>query len=551
MINSSTNDCLTKLTKHYQTIKNINLRDLFSEDANRFDKFNMEFENILLDYSKNHLTLETIKLLTEFAKEKKLSQKIDDMFSGKNINITEKRAVLHSALRDKSDVPIYVEETNVTPLIKAVLNKMDKFCADFHSGKFTGYTGKKFNTIVNIGIGGSDLGPAMVCKALKPYRVEGMNSYFVSNVDGSHLAEVLKEIDAETTLFIIASKTFTTQETITNALSARDWFLNQSSSNTEHVAKHFVALSTNRDEVIKFGINPDNMFEFWDWVGGRYSLWSAIGLSIALYIGFDNFNNLLEGAYLMDVHFRTAPFESNIPVLLALIGFWYINFFGAKTHVVIPYDQYLEYLPDFIQQLDMESNGKSIDINGNKVDYPTGSVIWGKPGTNAQHSFFQLIHQGTQLIPCDFLAPVFSHNEIGDHHQKLISNFFAQTEALMMGKSKEEVISELQANGLTNDEIKFLAPHKVFEGNKPTNTIFYNKLTPSILGSLIAMYEHKVFVQGVLWNINSFDQWGVELGKQLAKVILPELSSTSVVGVHDSSTIGLINFYRNKHGKSR
>ncbi len=539
-----------ELQLHCAKMKNIHMRDLFAADENRFDKFHVEFDGILLDYSKNIIKDETMRLLFNLARERQLGDWIEKMFSGEKINFTENRAVLHTALRNMSDEPVYVEGKNVMPGVKSVLQHMKEFTRRVHSGEWTGYTGKKITDIVNIGIGGSDLGPAMVCKALKHYAVEGIEAHFVSNVDGTHIAETIKELNPETTLFIIASKTFTTLETLTNANTAKNWFLEHCDGKREYIEKHFVALSTNSESVREFGINTDNMFEFWDWVGGRYSLWSAIGLSISLYIGFDNFEKLLKGAYMMDVHFRTAPFETNIPIILGLLGIWYQNFFGTKTHAIIAYDQYLEFFTDFLQQLEMESNGKYIDRNGEEVDYSTGTVVWGKPGTNAQHSFFQLIHQGTQMIPADFLAPVHSLNPIGDHHDKLISNFLAQTEALMTGKTKEQALAELKATGMDKDTIAKLLPHKVFKGNKPTNSIFINKISPENLGKIIAIYEHKVFVQGIIWNINSFDQWGVELGKQLAKAILPELSVDISDKKHDASTNALINYYyKNKWEK--
>jgi glucose-6-phosphate isomerase len=466
------------------------------------------------------------------------------MFYGEKINSTEKRAVLHTALRNKSGKPVYVDGKDVMPEIQNVKAKMRLFAEKVHSGEWKGYTGKKINTIVNIGIGGSDLGPAMVCDALESYSIPEMNIHFVSNVDGTDIFRTLKKIDPETTLFIIASKTFTTQETLTNANTAKAWFLEQNNVAENDVAKHFIALSTNRSSVETFGIDPENMFEFWDWVGGRYSLWSSIGMSIALYLGYDNYAKLLSGAYDIDVHFRETDFHKNIPVLMALLGVWYQNFFNTKTHAVIPYEQYLNRFPEYLQQLDMESNGKRIDKESNEIDYTTGSIVFGTAGTNSQHSFFQLIHQGTQIIPVDFIAGVHSNNEIGLHHKILLSNFLAQTEALMKGKSKDEAIKELQKEGKSEDEIELLAEHKVFPGNKPTNSILYNKLCPRTLGSLIAIYEHKVFVQGILWNINSFDQWGVELGKQLAKSILPELDSDAVIQNHDSSTNGLINYIK-------
>ena len=467
----------------------------------------------------------------------------EKMFNGERINETEDRAVLHTALRNRINIPVCVNDKNVMPEVKAVLSKMKDFSEKIISGEWKGFTGKKITDIVNIGIGGSDLGPVMVTECLRPYAKEGLEVHFVSNVDGTHISETLKRLDPETTLFLIASKTFTTQETMTNAFSAREWFL-KSAKDPTYVAKHFVALSTNIEKVEEFGIDKDNMFVFWDWVGGRYSLWSAIGLSIACYIGFENYAELLQGAFEMDSHFRESPFERNIPVILALIGIWYNNFFGAQTEVILPYDQYMHRFPAYFQQGNMESNGKSVDRNGNKVNYQTGPVIWGEPGTNGQHAFYQLIHQGTKIIPADFLAPAISHNRIGEHHNILLSNFFAQTEALLNGKTKEEVIEELKRDGMGDDEIRKLYPHKVFEGNRPTNSILFSKLTPRALGSLIAMYEHKIFVQGVVWNIFSFDQWGVELGKQLAKKILPELEDDKPIESHDSSTNGLINAFK-------
>ena len=543
MKNITETETWKKLEVHFNEMSRNSMRELFDKDADRFNKYTIAFNEILLDYSKNIISDETMSLLLKLCVEADVKQRIDDMFGGRKINNTENRAVLHTALRNRSNEPVYVDSMDIMSHINSVLNHMREFCNDIHNGNRLGYSGKKITDIVNIGIGGSDLGPAMVCRALKPYAISGMNVHFVSNVDSTHLSEILTTLNSETTLFIIASKTFTTQETITNAVSARAWFLSQCGNNTDFIGKHFVALSTNIKAVTEFGINPGNMFEFWDWVGGRYSLWSAIGLSIALYIGFDNFAELLNGAYEMDVHFRTAPYARNIPVILAMLGIWYGNFFDARTQAIIPYDQHLEYFTDFLQQLDMESNGKSTNRDGIDLNYATGPVIWGKPGTNAQHSFFQLLHQGTQMIPADFLASINCHNDIGSHHNILIANFLAQTEALMNGKNADEVIAELKAEGKTDEEIKKILPFKIFKGNKPTNTIFYKLLTPGNLGSIIAMYEHKVFVQGIVWNINSFDQWGVELGKQLAKKILPELGAVTAIDNHDSSTNGLINYY--------
>ncbi len=534
-----------KLTKHYQEMKNEHLRDLFRLDPYRFDKFSIKWEDFLLDFSKNIINYNTLLLLTELANERNLLGMIKSMFAGDKINTTEKRAVLHIALRNSSINQIKVDGWDIMPQVEMVLNQMKNFVDAIHRGEKRGCTGMPITDIVNIGIGGSDLGPMMVCNALKKYSKPGMSVHFISNIDGTQISEVLKRLNPATTLFIIASKTFTTQETLVNANTAKRWFLQGIAKHQEDVSKHFVAISTNEDAVKQFGINPENMFGFWSWVGGRYSLWSAIGLSIALYLGMDKFEELLEGAHEMDQHFLNTPFESNIPVILALMGVWYTDFFNTKTHAIIPYDQYLEFFPDYLQQLDMESNGKSVTKEGVEVSYPTGPVIWGKPGTNAQHSFFQLIHQGTQMIPADFIAPVESLHKVGEHHDILISNFLAQTEALMKGKTEVEAKEELLESGIDNRLIKDLLPHKVFRGNKPTNTIFFKKLTPKNLGSLIAMYEHKVFVQGVIWGINSFDQWGVELGKQLANKILPELRNEEKISTHDVSTNNLINYYKN------
>lgn len=534
------------LQAHFNTIEHAQMRDLFKKDEKRFEKFSLEFNNILVDYSKNRITEETLSLLQSLAKERNLKEAIEAMFTGKKINNTENRAVLHTALRNRSNNPILVDGEDVMPGINAVLEKMKGFCEKVRSGAWKGYTGKAVTDIVNIGIGGSDLGPYMVTEALKPYAQKGLNIHFVSNVDGTHIAETLKKINAETTLFIVASKTFTTQETLTNAESAKRWFL-ESAKDEAAVAKHFVALSTNAKAVSAFGIDTNNMFEFWDWVGGRYSLCSAIGLPIAVYIGFDNFEKMLQGAHDMDVHFRNADFDKNIPVILALLGVWYNNFFGADSHAILPYDQYMHRFAAYFQQGDMESNGKGVTKSGETIDYSTGPIIWGEPGTNGQHAFYQLIHQGTKLIPCDFLAPVQTQNPIGDHHEKLLANFFAQTEALMKGKTAIEAQSELIAAKLPDAEIEQLTPHKVFSGNRPTNSIFFKKLTPATLGSLLAMYEHKIYVQSVIWDVNAFDQWGVELGKQLANKILPELKSADKITSHDASTNGLIEFYkRNK-----
>ncbi len=531
------------LTKHKAELADTSIKDLFKNDAERFNKFSVNFEDILVDYSKNLLTDKTKAALIALANECELDDAIERMFTGDTINKTENRSVLHVALRNRSNSPIAVDGKDVMPDVNAVLEKMKGFSEKVISGKWKGYSNKAITDVVNIGIGGSDLGPVMVTETLKSYKNQ-LNLHFVSNVDGTHIAEVFKKINPETTLFLIASKTFTTQETMANAHSARDWFLANGGS-AESVAKHFVAVSTNEKLVTAFGIDAQNMFGFWDWVGGRYSLWSAIGLSIILSIGFDNFIELLEGAHAMDKHFRTADFNENIPVILALLGIWYNNFYGAETQAILPYDQYMHRFAAYFQQGDMESNGKYVGRDGKAVDYQTGPVIWGEPGTNGQHAFYQLIHQGTKLIPADFLAPAVSHNPLGNHHTLLLSNFFAQTEALMNGKTLEEVEAEFVKVGKTQAEIDELAPFKVFKGNRPTNSILFKQLTPRTLGSLVAMYEHKIFVQGVIWNIFSFDQWGVELGKQLANQILPELSGNEEVTSHDSSTNGLINAYKN------
>ncbi|MBC8155294.1 MAG: glucose-6-phosphate isomerase [Bacteroidetes bacterium] len=536
-----------KLQAHYEQTKDQHLRDLFAGDPNRFTTFSRQFEDTLLDFSKNRITPETFTLLLELAREANLPDAIEKMFTGDAINATEGRAVLHTALRNRSNTPVLVDGADVMPDINDVLTHMKSFADRIGSGAWKGYTGKAITDIVNIGIGGSDLGPVMVTEALKPYALPHLRVHYVSNVDGAHIYEALQAVDPETTLFMIASKTFTTQETMTNAHSARDWFL-EHGGNDGDVARHFVALSTNRDAVTTFGIDPENMFGFWDWVGGRYSLWSAIGLSIACYIGFDKFEQLLAGGHAMDNHFRTAPLEENLPVILGVIGIWYNNFFGAQTEAILPYDQYLHRFAAYFQQGDMESNGKSTDRNGNPVDYQTGPIIWGEPGTNGQHAFYQLIHQGSKLIPCDFIAPVVSHRPMGNHHNLLMSNFFAQTEALMNGKTTEEAADELQNAGKSEAEIAFLAPFKMFSGNRPTNSIVLKQITPYSLGSLIALYEHKIFTQGVIWNIFSFDQWGVELGKQLASRIVPELTTTETVTNHDSSTNGLINYYKQHRG---
>jgi glucose-6-phosphate isomerase len=542
-VNPTQTPAWQKLRQHFESTRNVQMADLFAQNPGRYGQFALCFEDMLADVSKNILTDETLPLLRELADQCRLPEAIEALFTGKAINATEGRAVLHVALRNRANAPILVDGKDVMPEVNEVLRRMETFSNQVVSGAWKGHSGKAITDIVNIGIGGSDLGPVMVTEALRPYWQPGRRVHFVSNVDGTHIAETLKRVDPETTLFMIASKTFTTQETMTNALTAREWLLARFNDRAA-VAKHFVALSTNARAVGDFGINTDNMFPFWDWVGGRYSLWSAIGLSIACTVGFDHFRELLDGAHAMDRHFRETPFDENLPVTLALIGIWYNNFFGAQTEAILPYDQYLHRFPAYFQQGNMESNGKSVDRNGQPVNYETGPVIWGEPGTNGQHAFYQLIHQGTKLIPCDFIAPAVSHNPIGEHHQMLMSNFFAQTEALMRGKPEAEVTAELRKAGKSDEEIKRLTPFRVFTGNRPTNSILVRKITPRVLGSLIALYEHKIFVQGILWNIYSFDQWGVELGKQLANKILPELKGDEKVTSHDSSTNGLINAYK-------
>ena len=532
-----------QLQAHFDLSKTTRMKDLFAEDADRFTKFSLQMEDILFDYSKNRITLETISLLIDLAGECGLPSAIEQMFTGAAINQSEGRAVLHTALRNFSDKPVEADGSDVMPEVRAALEKMEGFAGLVTSGKWTGYTGLPVTDIVNIGIGGSDLGPVMVTEALRPYKVPNITTHFVSNIDGTHMAETLKKISPETTLFMIASKTFTTQETMTNAHTARDWFM-EKAGDKEHIKKHFIALSTNKPAVMDFGIDPANMFAFWDWVGGRYSLWSSIGLSIACTIGFENFKELLEGAHAVDEHFRHAQFDKNIPVLMGLLGIWYINFHGAETSAILPYDQYMHRFSAYFQQGDMESNGKHLGRDGKPITHQSGPIIWGEPGTNGQHAFYQLIHQGTRLIPADFIAPAQSHNPTGEHHKILLSNFFAQTEALMRGKTLDEVTEELSTAGKNNEEIKNIAPFKVFEGNRPTNSFLVKKITPHTLGSLIALYEHKIFVQGVIWNIFSFDQWGVELGKSLANNILPELGDDTEVKSHDSSTNGLINAFK-------
>ncbi|MGV7091687.1 glucose-6-phosphate isomerase [Siccibacter turicensis] len=542
-INPKQTSAWQALEKHFADMEKVSIADLFAKESDRFSKFSATFDDLMLvDYSKNRITDETLNTLLDLAKETDLAGAIKSMFSGEKINRTEDRAVLHVALRNRSNTPIVVDGKDVMPEVNAVLEKMKTFSESIISGSWKGYTGKPITDVVNIGIGGSDLGPFMVTEALRPYK-NHLNMHFVSNVDGTHIAEVLKKVNPETTLFLVASKTFTTQETMTNAHSARDWFL-KAAGDQQHVAKHFAALSTNAKAVGEFGIDTANMFEFWDWVGGRYSLWSAIGLSIVLSVGYDNFVELLSGAHAMDKHFSTTPFEKNLPVLLALIGIWYNNFFGAETEAILPYDQYMHRFPAYFQQGNMESNGKFVDRNGNAVDYQTGPIIWGEPGTNGQHAFYQLIHQGTKMVPCDFIAPAKTHNPLSDHHAKLLSNFFAQTEALAFGKSREVVEQEYRDQGKDPATLDYVVPFKVFEGNRPTNSILLREITPFSLGALIALYEHKIFTQGAILNIFTFDQWGVELGKQLANRILPELGDENAIDSHDSSTNGLINRYK-------
>lgn len=540
-VNPTETQAWRQLELHLMELQAVHMRELFAADHKRFEKFSLQFEDLLVDFSKNRINAETLKLLLRLADETGLREGIDAMFSGKKINRTENRAVLHVALRNRSGNPMLIDGTDMMPEVNRVLQQMKDFVDRLRNGSWTGYTGKTITDVVNIGIGGSDLGPCMVTEALKPY-ASRICTHFVSNVDGTHISETLRKLNPETTLFIVASKTFTTQETMTNARTARQWFLQQGTE--ADIASHFVAVSTNREAVTGFGIAAENMFEFWDWVGGRFSLWSAIGLPIACAIGYENFEQLLEGAHAMDNHFKNTPFESNIPVLLALISIWNTNFLGATSEAILPYDQYLARFPAYLQQAFMESNGKSVDRNGQPVDYLTCPVIWGEPGTNGQHAFYQLIHQGTHLIPCDFLMPAKSHNPVGNHHQILAANCFAQSEALMKGKTYEEVEEELRAAGFNEEQIKFSAPYRVFAGNKPSNTILFKELNPRTLGSLIAMYEHKIFVQGFIWNIFSFDQWGVELGKVLAGKILPELADHEPATAHDSSTNGLINYFK-------
>lgn len=542
-INPSHTAAWKALQQHFEHMKDVTIAELFAKDDNRFATFSATFDDqMLVDYSKNRITTQTLEKLQALARECALADAIKSMFSGEKINRSEDRAVLHVALRNRANTPIRVDGKDVMPEVNAVLAKIKQFCARVIGGDWKGYTGKPITDVVNIGIGGSDLGPYMVTEALRPFK-NHLNMHYVSNVDGTHIAETVKHLDPATTLFLVASKTFTTQETMTNAHSARDWFL-KTAKDENHVAKHFAALSTNSKAVSEFGIDTDNMFEFWDWVGGRYSLWSAIGLSIALSVGFDNFEQLLSGAHAMDNHFKDAPPEHNLPVLLALIGIWYNNFYGMETEAILPYDQFMHRFPAYFQQGNMESNGKNVDRDGNPVSYQTGPIIWGEPGTNGQHAFYQLIHQGTKIVPCDFIAPAISHNPLGDHHAKLLSNFFAQTEALAFGKPLQAVLGEFAAAGKKPDQVQHVAPFKVFQGNRPTNSILIKEITPYSLGALIALYEHKIFTQGVILNIYTFDQWGVELGKQLANRILPELAADDKVTSHDSSTNGLINRFK-------
>ncbi len=534
------------LAAHHAETRHVHMRDLFGKDPQRFAKFSLHFDDLLFDYSKHRVTGETLGLLVKLAEQAKVAEFTKRMFSGDRINFTENRAVLHVALRNRNNRPILVDGQDVMPAVNAVLAKMRVFVGSIHSGQWRGFTGKPIRSIVNIGIGGSDLGPVMVTEALKTYWQAGLSAHFVSNVDGTDISEKLKLVDPETVLFLVASKTFTTQETMTNAATARAWLIEKLGS-AAAVRNHFVALSTNTKAVTEFGIDPANMFEFWEWVGGRYSLWSAIGLSIACTIGMDNFEELLNGAFDIDEHFQREPFTQNIPVIMALLGFWYANFFGTKSHAILPYDQYLHRFAAYLQQADMESNGKSVDREGKRItDYTTGPILWGEPGTNGQHAFYQLIHQGTEIIPADFLLPVHSHNPVGPHHTMLASNCFAQTEALMRGKTLSEAEQELRSAGVPDERISIIAPHKVFEGNRPTSTFLFDKLTPRTLGQLVALYEHKIFVQGLLWNINSYDQWGVELGKQLANRILPELGVSQSVTTHDSSTNALIDAFNQR-----
>jgi glucose-6-phosphate isomerase len=535
------------LNQHKKDIESISLREMFKSDPERFNQFHIQFNDLLLDYSKHHISKETISLLVKLAKEVDLENWRDRMFEGEKINSTEHRAVLHTALRNQNQTPIMSDGEDVMPKVKNVLKKMRRFSEEVRSGQWKGFTGKPITNVINIGIGGSDLGPTMVCQALKPYGSKTITPHFVSNVDGADLSQALEKCNPETTLFIVASKTFTTQETMTNAFSARDWFLKTAKDN-QHIKKHFVALSTNQHVVSQFGIDTENMFEFWDWVGGRYSLWSAIGLSIALYIGMDSFEELLKGGFEMDEHFKTAPIEQNIPMMMGLLGVWNINFFNFPTHAILAYDQGLSKLGSYLQQADMESNGKFINRDGERIDFHTGPVLWGEVGTNGQHAFYQLIHQGTEIVPADFIIPIESHYAIGkdgnEHHKILLANFIAQTQSLMLGKSYDEARAEIEKQGFEGEDIESFIPQKTFEGNRPTSSILFQKLTPKTLGQLIAMYEHKIFTQGIIWNINSFDQWGVEYGKQIAKQVLPKLSEKTPTHDFDSSTNGLINYIK-------
>ncbi len=542
MTDPTQTDAWKALRAHHEEIGDVHMRALFADDPDRAARFSLELGDLLFDFSKNRITDQTLSLLTDLCDECGVRAWTTRMFNGESINETEGRAVLHTALRNRSDSPVMVDGVDVMPGVRRVLAQMRGFTTAVREGSWVGHTGRAITDVVNIGIGGSDLGPVMVTEALRPYWKDGLRAHFVSNVDGTHLSEVLRQVQPETTLFIVASKTFTTQETITNAKSARAWLIDELGAEAA-VARHFVALSTNRDAVVEFGIDPDNMFEFWDWVGGRYSLWSAIGLSIATVIGMDHFEELLAGGYEVDEHFRAAPLRENIPVIMALLGVWYHNFFGAPSHAVLPYDQYLHRFPAYLQQADMESNGKSASRDGAIIEgYTTGPIVWGEPGTNGQHAFYQLLHQGTHMVPCDFIVAARSQNPMGQHQDILVANCIAQAEAMMRGKTADEARAELEAAGLPEARVAALVPHKTFAGNRPSNTFMFDKLTPRALGRLIALYEHKIFVQGVIWNIYSFDQWGVELGKQLAKVILPELSGAQ--GEHDGSTQQLIDYYR-------